>query len=99
VTIWIVTAFRLAWRLTNAKLPPFLATMTDVHRAAVHASEYGLHALLLGQPATGLGTTLFGGRPFALLSSMSKRSKREFEVRRSALMSGNKADPLGVLLT
>jgi superoxide oxidase len=66
VTIWVVTAFRLAWRLTNAKLPPFPATMTDVHRAAVHASEYGLYALLLGQPATGLGTTLFGGRPFAL---------------------------------
>jgi cytochrome b561 len=29
-------------------------------------SEYGLYALLIGQPATGLLTTLFGGRPFAL---------------------------------
>jgi superoxide oxidase len=66
MTIWIATAFRLAWRLTNAKLPPFPANMTNVHRAIVHLSEYGLYALLLGLPATGLGATLFSGRPFAL---------------------------------
>jgi superoxide oxidase len=66
MTIWIATAFRLAWRLTNAKLPPFPANMTKVHRAIVHLSEYGLYALLLGLPATGLGATLFSGRPFAL---------------------------------
>jgi cytochrome b561 len=29
-------------------------------------SEYGLYTLLLAEPATGLLTTLFGGRPFAL---------------------------------
>jgi hypothetical protein len=40
--------------------------MTKLHRAAVKLSEYGLYALLLGQPVTGLLTTLFGGRPFAL---------------------------------
>ena len=66
VTIWVVTAFRLAWRLTNASMPPFPAQMTKLHRAAVKLCEYGLYALLLGQPATGLLTTLFGGRPFAL---------------------------------
>jgi cytochrome b561 len=66
VTIWVVTALRLAWRLTNASLPPFPAQMTKLHCATVKLSEYGLYALLLGQPATGLLTTLFGGRPFAL---------------------------------
>jgi superoxide oxidase len=66
VTIWVVTALRLAWRLTNASLPPFPTQMTKLHRAAVKLSEYGLYALLFGQPMTGLLTTLFGGRPFAL---------------------------------
>jgi len=66
VTIWIATALRLAWRLTHAKLPPFPAHMTKIHRAIVQSSEYGLYALPLGQPATGLATTLLGGRPFAL---------------------------------
>ena len=66
VIIWVVTALRLAWRLTNASMPPFPAQMTKLHRAAVKLSEYGLYALLLAQPVTGLLTTLFGGRPFAL---------------------------------
>jgi len=66
VTIWVVTALRLAWRLTNASMPPFPAQMTKLHRAAVKLSEYGLYTLLLAQPVTGLLTTLFGGRPFAL---------------------------------
>src|SRR5215467_2081156 len=66
VTIWVVTAFRLAWRLTAASLPPFPTQMTKLHRATVKLSEYGLYALLLAQPVTGLLTTLFGGRPFAL---------------------------------
>jgi superoxide oxidase len=67
VVVWTLTAFRLAWRLTFARLPPFPAQMTSLHRTAVKASEYALYALLLGQPATGLLATLFGGRPFALL--------------------------------
>src|SRR5258705_7677227 len=66
VTIWVVTALRLAWRLTKASLPPFPTQMTRLHRATVKLSEYGLYVLLLGQPVTGLLTTLFGGRPFAL---------------------------------
>jgi cytochrome b561 len=68
VTIWVVAALRLAWRLTNASLPPFPTHMTRLHRVVVKLSEYGLYALLLAQPATGLLATLFGGRPFALYS-------------------------------
>jgi cytochrome b561 len=66
LTIWVATACRLAWRLSHAKLPPFPANMTKAHRAVVYWSEYGLYALLLAQPATGLGATLLSGRPFAL---------------------------------
>jgi cytochrome b561 len=67
VTIWAVTAFRLVWRLTKATLPPFPAQMTKLHCTAVKWSEYGLYALLLGQPSTGFLATLFSTRPFALL--------------------------------
>jgi cytochrome b561 len=66
VTIWVTTTFRLLWRQTNAKLPPFTANMTKIYRTVVPMSEYSLYALLLTQPVTGLGTTLFSGRPFAL---------------------------------
>jgi cytochrome b561 len=66
MTIWVATVLRLAWRLTNAKLPPFPASMRDAHRKFVFASEYGLYALLLVQPVTGLAATLFRGRQFAL---------------------------------
>jgi superoxide oxidase len=68
VVVWAATALRLAWRLTFARLPPFPTQMIATHRAAVKLSEYGLYALLLVQPATGLLMTLFGGRSFALLA-------------------------------
>jgi cytochrome b561 len=66
-TIWVGTAVRLAWRLTNAKLPPFPTKTTKIHRAFVQGSEYCLYGLLLSLPATGLTSTLFRGRQFALL--------------------------------
>jgi superoxide oxidase len=40
VTIWFTTAFRYAWRLTNAKLPPFPEAMTETHRTVVGATIY-----------------------------------------------------------
>jgi cytochrome b561 len=66
VTIWVATVLRLAWRLTHARLPPFPSDMTKIHRNIVKVSEYCLYALLLSQPATGLGATLLRGRPFAI---------------------------------
>jgi superoxide oxidase len=66
VTIWVMTSLRLVWRLTNATMPPFPATMTNAHRKLVRWSEYGLYAMLFVQPLTGMGATLFNGRPFAL---------------------------------
>lgn len=66
LTVWILSMGRLAWRLTGARLPPFPAAMTRLHRTVVKSSEWALYALLLGQPVTGLLTTLFSARPFEL---------------------------------
>ena len=66
VTVWMTTAFRLGWRMTNAKLPPFPDHMTHIERALVQTSEYCLYALLLIQPITGLSATITRGRSFVL---------------------------------
>jgi cytochrome b561 len=68
LTIWTMTVSRLAWRLTHAKLPPFPSGMKKIHRAIVQISEFGLYALLLVQPLTGLGDTIFRGRAFAIFT-------------------------------
>jgi cytochrome b561 len=66
VATWTLSLFRLAWRRTGATLPPFPATMGGLQRWAARLNEYGLYALLLIQPLTGLGDTLSRGRPFDL---------------------------------
>ncbi len=66
VTVWTITLFRLLWRLTGARLPPFPSSMGALHRAAAKASEYALYALLLLQPITGMAQTLLRGRAFDL---------------------------------
>src|SRR5262245_51179767 len=68
ITIWMMTSVRLVWRLTRATMPPFPRTMTNAHRKLVRWSEYGLYATLFVQPLTGLGATLFNGRPFVLFT-------------------------------
>jgi cytochrome b561 len=65
-TVWMLSMGRLAWRVSAARLPPFPEMMTRLHRAVVKSSEWALYALLLGQPVTGMLTTLFAGRPFEL---------------------------------
>jgi cytochrome b561 len=64
VTIWTLTAFRLLWRATGARFPAFPQSMTPLHQLSARLSEYGLYALLLIQPATGLAQTILRGRPF-----------------------------------
>lgn len=66
VVTWGVVVLRFAWRKTFAQLPPFPKSLPDWQRKAATANEYGLYALLLLQPLTGLGDTLFRGRPFEL---------------------------------
>ena len=66
MVILALIVLRLLWRLTHAKLPPFPASMSWLHRAVVQLSEYALYALLLVQPVTGMAATLLRGRQFAL---------------------------------
>ncbi len=68
IAIWIIVAARLAWRHGFAHLPPFPASMPKLQQRLAQLNEYALYALLLIQPITGLGNTLYHGRPFALLA-------------------------------
>jgi cytochrome b561 len=64
---WITVAARLVWRHGFAYLPPFPASMPTLQQRIAKLNEYALYAVLLVQPVTGLGNTLFHGRRFALL--------------------------------
>ena len=66
VLIWIVIMVRLVWRHNFAYLPPFPEGMPRLQRTIAKANEYGLYALLLVQPITGLGRVLLRGAPFDL---------------------------------
>jgi len=67
-TVWVLAACRLAWRLTLACLPPFPATMPKAQQWAAKLSEYGLYAILLVQPITGMAQSVARGRPFVLFA-------------------------------
>jgi cytochrome b561 len=66
VLTWIVVLVRLVWRHKFAYLPPFPKSMSQLQQWIAKANEYGLYALLLVQPITGLGSALFRGHPFEL---------------------------------
>jgi superoxide oxidase len=57
---------RLVWRYNFAYLPPFPESMPKLQQWIAKANEYGLYALLLAQPISGLGNVLFRGHPFTL---------------------------------
>jgi len=61
-----VVLFRLVWRARFAYLPAFPARMPKPQRWAAKANEYGLYAMLVLQPLTGLADGVFHGRPFML---------------------------------
>jgi superoxide oxidase len=63
---WTVVLARVVWRHRFAYLPPFPESMPKLQQSIARANEYGLYALLLVQPITGLGEVLFHGRPFNL---------------------------------
>jgi superoxide oxidase len=64
--IWIISLVRLVWRHNFAYLPPFPESMSKLQQTLAKANEYSLYALLLIQPITGLGRSLFRGAPFEL---------------------------------
>jgi cytochrome b561 len=66
VLVWIVSLMRLIWRHNFAYLPPFPESMPKLQQTFAKANEYSLYALLLIQPITGLGRSLFRGAPFEL---------------------------------
>jgi superoxide oxidase len=66
ILTWIVVATRLVWRHGFAYLPPFPASMPKLQQRIAKFNEYALYTLLLAQPLSGLGNTLFHGRPFAV---------------------------------
>ena len=68
VAVWTLTALRLAWRLTRAKLPPWPDTVKAPQRLAARVNEYGLYGLLLVQPVTGVLQSLYRGKAFDLLA-------------------------------
>lgn len=63
---WVVVVARLTWRHTFAHLPPFPDSMPKLQQHIAKLGEYGLYALLLLQPLSGMAMTLFRGRPFTL---------------------------------
>jgi cytochrome b561 len=64
--IWIISLVRLIWRHNFAYLPPFPESMSKLQQTLAKANEYSLYALLLIQPITGMGRSLFRGAPFEL---------------------------------
>jgi cytochrome b561 len=66
IVIWCVTAGRFVWRTRFAYLPPFPDSMPKLQQRLAKLNEYGLYALLLFQPVTGVVDALFLGRPFQL---------------------------------
>jgi cytochrome b561 len=66
VLTWMLALARLIWRGWFAALPPFPQNMPMLQQLMAKANEYGLYALLLVQPVTGLGNVLFHGRSFSL---------------------------------
>ena len=68
VLTWTVVVARVVWRRSFAYLPPFPAGIPKLRQWVATIVEYGLYILLLVQPITGLGSTLFHGQPFALFA-------------------------------
>lgn len=65
--LWALTVLRLLWRRFGPALPPFPSSMPTIQQWAAKLNEYGLYAVLLIQPLTGLGDSLFRGRAFPLI--------------------------------
>jgi cytochrome b561 len=101
VTVWMTTVFRLIWRVTNAKLPPFPDDMPRKHRVLVQISEYCLYALLLIQPITGLSETITCGRSFVLFWWHIPPLMHQYPTLQAALFLVHRigAETLGVLIT
>jgi cytochrome b561 len=67
VATFAIAVVRLGWRFSLAYLPPFPQDMPKLQQRLAKASEFGLYALLLLQPLTGLAQSLTRGRHFMIV--------------------------------
>jgi cytochrome b561 len=65
--VWGLTLIRLGWKYRLGRAAPLPPTVGRFQRAIARANQYGLYALLVLQPVTGLLQSLFRGKPFPLL--------------------------------
>lgn len=63
MTVFVLTLFRLAWRLSH-KPPPLPATTPAWQRAAAHTVHIAIYAFLLGMPV--LGYVFGSGGPYPM---------------------------------
>jgi cytochrome b561 len=66
VAIWTLSAARLVWRMTRARIPPLPRSMSAPLRLAAHVNAWALYLLMLVQPLTGVAQTVYRGHPFEL---------------------------------
>jgi superoxide oxidase len=99
VVTWVVAIIRLGWRLSCAYLPPFPQNMPKMQQRLAKASEYGLYALLLLQPLTGLAQSLARGRHFMLFAwRVPSVMAGDFTASKLFHSSGNKRRPATISL-
>jgi cytochrome b561 len=69
VLVWGLTLIRLGWKYSLGRGAPLPPTLGRLQRATARANQYGLYALLMLQPITGLLQSLLRGKPFPLLGA------------------------------
>jgi len=69
VVTWMVEWVRLVWRYYFACLPTFSECMPKLQQWIAKANEYGLYALLLVQPLSGLGNCPASRARFSIVHS------------------------------
>ncbi len=98
VATWAVVLARLLWRIGFARLPPFPGSMSKLQQLAARANEYGLYALLIAQPLTGLGDTVFRGHPFVLFGLTVPRLLRPDKAAFHALHAAHEVGAIALAL-
>jgi cytochrome b561 len=91
---WLVVASRLVWVRAIAHPPPFPASLPKLQQLAAWLNEYGLYALLLAQPLTGLGDSLFRGKAIVLFGATVPAL---FDVNKAVFHACHAAHELGAV--
>ncbi len=65
--LWLLVLARLVWKASFGRAAALPPTVGRLQHAVARANELGLYLLLVLQPVTGLGQSLFRGKSFVLL--------------------------------